>query len=99
MDIVYADKNLALINTPQAPSLKMSVQLIKAARKKLHFIKNAADERDLRNWKGLHYEKLQGDRKGQRSIKINDQWRLVFTIENDTVPARITVLEICDYHD
>lgn len=99
MDIVYADKDLALINTHQASGLKMSVQLIKAARSKLNFIKGAVDERDLRNWKGLHFEKLKGDRKGQCSIRLNNQWRLIFTIENDTVPARLTVLEICDYHD
>jgi proteic killer suppression protein len=61
-------------------------------------IRAAPDERTLRNLKSLHYEKLLGDRKGQRSIRINQQWRLVFTINTECTPNKITVLAVEDYH-
>lgn len=61
-------------------------------------LRAAPDERTLRNWKSLHYEKLEGDRTGQRSIRLNKQWRLVFTLDSGLRPPKITVLSIEDYH-
>jgi proteic killer suppression protein len=58
----------------------------------------APDERTLRNWKSLHYEKLKGDRKGQRSIRLNGQWRLVFILDEATLPPTIAVVAVEDYH-
>lgn len=58
----------------------------------------AEDERTLRNWKSLHYEKLKGDREGQRSVRLNDQYRLIFLLDADTSPPKIIVLGIEDYH-
>jgi proteic killer suppression protein len=58
----------------------------------------APDERTLRNWKSLRYKKLEGDRKGQRSIRINDQWRIVFTLDESVQPPTIAILAIEDYH-
>ena len=49
-------------------------------------------------WKSLHYEKLSGDRSGQKSIRLNKQWRLVFTLDSERQPPKITVLAIEDYH-
>lgn len=99
MDVRYADQRLAAVETERAAiDTKLPISVIQAYRRKLVVIKAAPDERTLRNWKSLHYEKLSGDREGQRSIRINDQWRVVFTIETDCQPNRITVLSIEDYH-
>jgi proteic killer suppression protein len=99
MEVLYADERLAVVETDRAAiETKLPVSVIAAYRRKLVVIRAAPDERTLRNWKSLHYEKLHGDREGQRSIRINDQWRMVFTINTDRQPNRITVLAIQDYH-
>ena len=61
-------------------------------------LRAAIDDRSLRNWKSLHYEKLKGDREGQRSIRVNNQYRIVFELDEETEPQTITVLAIEDYH-
>ena len=99
MNIVFADKKLALIETDQAGEIQLSIGVIKSARRKLVVLRAAVDDRSLRNWKSLHYEKLKGDREGQRSIRINDQCRMIFLLDETAIPdATITVLEIEDYH-
>ncbi len=56
---------------------------------------NAATElRDLRSPPGNRLELLQGNRVGQHSIRINDQWRICF-VWTDAGPMQV---EIVDYH-
>jgi len=99
MDVEFRDKKLALIETDRAAAeTGLAIALIESARDKLNYIRQAVDERDLRNWKSLHFEKLEGDRSGQRSIRLNKQFRLVFTLDNERIPPKITVLSIEDYH-
>ena len=98
MRVVFADDELALIETDQAGSTRLGVAVIKSARRKLTILRAAVDDRSLRNWKSLHYEKLTGDREGQRSIRLNLKWRLVFTLNTEIIPPIMTVLEIVDYH-
>lgn len=98
MEVRFADKSLALVETEQAARLALPPAVIIAARKKLQFLRAAVDERDLRNWQSLHFEKLSGDRKGQHSIRLNKSWRLVFSLESHGGPHVVTVLEIVDYH-
>ncbi|MGB3291469.1 MAG: type II toxin-antitoxin system RelE/ParE family toxin [Phormidesmis sp.] len=57
----------------------------------------AKDERDLYALKGLHFEKLKG-RKGERSIRLNQQWRLILSIEEDEEGAYLQIIDIEDYH-
>lgn len=97
MEVVFADATLELIETVEAGATRLPVGVIKSARRKLVLLRAAVDDRSLRNWKGLHYEKLRGDREGQRSIRLNDQYRMVFTL-SDTEPLTVTVLSIEDYH-
>ena len=49
---------------------------------------------DLRFPPGNHLEELKGDRSGQHSIRIDDQWRICF-VWTDQGPANV---EIVDYH-
>ena len=49
---------------------------------------------DLRVLPGNHLEELKGDRAGQHSVRINDQWRICF-VWTDQGPADV---EIVDYH-
>lgn len=98
MDVELEDARLALIETDRAAETKLPVAVIQSARRKLNVIRAAPDERTLRNWKSLHYEKLKGDRTDHRSIRLNSQWRLVFRLEDSSAPARIVVLSVEDYH-
>lgn len=97
MELEFDDDDLRAIETDEAGSLGLSIAVIKSARRKLILLRSAPDERTLRNWKSLHYEKLSGKREGQRSIRLNDQWRLVFKLL-ETTPPKILVIEIVDYH-
>jgi proteic killer suppression protein len=66
----------------------------RAARKKLLMLNRAADLADLRVPPGNRLEALKGDRVGQHSIRINDQWRICFVWRGgDAYDAEIT-----DYH-
>lgn len=98
MEIEFRDSRLALIETSRATETRLAISIITSCRQKLVVLRAAPDERTLRNWKSLHYEKLEGDRAGQRSIRLNKQWRLVFTLNSDVTPPKITVLSIEDYH-
>ncbi len=98
MKVEFADPKLALIETDDAAKTKLPVALINSFRKKSVIIRAAVDERDLRNWKSLHYEKLEGFKDERRSIRLNKQWRVVFTIDTECRPNQITVLSVEDYH-
>lgn len=63
------------------------------ALRKLRQIHTARELRDL-NLPGNQLEKLSGDRKGQYSIRINDQWRICF----DWKDGDAENVEITDYH-
>lgn len=60
----------------------------------------ALDERDLYANKGLHFEKLAGQRgkQGQRSLRLNQQWRLIVTLEKDKDGSLLLIIDIEDYH-
>jgi toxin HigB-1 len=67
--------------------------LVKVARRKLRCLNAAGDLGDLRSPPGNHLEALTGDRKGQDSIGINDQFRVCFVWTTEG-PAEV---EIVDY--
>jgi proteic killer suppression protein len=98
MRVIFVDDSLALIETDEAGSTRLPVAVIKSARRKLTVLRAAIDDRSLRNWKSLHYEKLKGDREGLRSIRLNDQYRMVFELDEEAEPKTVTVLNIEDYH-
>jgi proteic killer suppression protein len=66
------------------------------ARLKLDRLEAAVTLRDLAVLPGNHFEALKGDRKGQYSIRINDQWRVCFDW-TEAAPGPSNV-EIVDYH-
>lgn len=66
------------------------------AEMKLDQLDAAASLKDLAALPGNRFEALKGDRKGQYSIRINDQWRICFEWP-DRSPGPVNV-EIVDYH-
>jgi len=63
-------------------SRRISPQIRKSAARKLLALDAANDLKDLRNPPGNHLEELKGDRAGQHSIRINDQFRICFVWTN-----------------
>ena len=90
MDVEFRDKTLALIETDRAAETRLPISVINSLRQKLVVIRAAPDERTLRNWKSLHYEKMDGD---ERSIRINKQFRLIFTLNTESRPNNNDHLE------
>lgn len=64
------------------------------ARVKLARLGAISSIQDLQEIRGNRFEKLSGDRKGQFSIRINDQYRICFKWEKENS----TDVEITDYH-
>lgn len=64
------------------------------ALRKLRQLDAAQTLNDLKHPPGNNLEALKGNRKGQHSIRINDQWRICFVLE-DGEASRV---EIVDYH-
>lgn len=77
---------------------RVGPELTKQFRKVMQFIGAAVDDRDLRNYRGLRFEKLDGDRKGQHSVRLNHQFRLILRLTTDGDQRVVTVLELTDYH-
>ena len=69
-------------------------RLQERAREKLKLLDKARSLRDLRVPPGNRLEALSGDRKGQMSIRVNDQWRICFIWQNDSAWST----ELVDYH-
>lgn len=67
---------------------------LKVARRKLRMVHAARDIRDLRVPPGNRLERLSGDREGQYSIRINDQYRVCFEWRDGDAYD----VEIVDYH-
>ncbi len=68
--------------------------LFKTANRRLQAVHNAAVLDDLRSPPGNRLEALRGDRQGQHSIRINDQWRICFRWTEQGAED----VEIVDYH-
>lgn len=68
--------------------------LRRAARRKLQYLHEAADLRDLKVPPGNRLESLKGDWKGFHSIRINDQWQVVFRWSG----GNALDVQIVDYH-
>ncbi|MCE1225156.1 MAG: type II toxin-antitoxin system RelE/ParE family toxin [Geobacteraceae bacterium] len=75
-------------------SRKLPHDIQQVARRKLRMLNNAGKVDDLRSPPQNRLERLSGDREGQWSIRINDQWRVCF-LWNEGTASRV---EICDYH-
>jgi proteic killer suppression protein len=75
-------------------STKLPGNIQQIALRKLRMINNAENINDLRIPPSNRLEKLSGDRAGQYSIRINDQWRICFSWKDNNA----YYVEINDYH-
>jgi toxin HigB-1 len=75
-------------------SKRFPADIARRAARKLEYVDLATQIDDLKVPPGNRLHALEGDRKGQYSISINDQWRICFRfLDGDAFDV-----EICDYH-
>ena len=89
----FADKRTQMVFAGESPKGFPS-GIVKIARRKLKMVDAAVVLADLRAPPGNRLEALTGDRKGQYSIQINEQWRICFV----WTPEGPTAVGIVDYH-
>lgn len=94
MIVSYRDKRTA--DFAGGKRIKAFGGIERSARLKLDRLEAAQTVQDLAALPGNRFEALKGDRKGQYSIRINEQWRICFEWP-DTSPGPVHV-EIVDYH-
>lgn len=63
--------------------LPFSKDIIKAFKKKVQILISVESVDDLKQFRSLNFEALKGDRNGEFSIRLNIQYRLIFTIEKE----------------
>ncbi len=97
-EVSYKDESLERLERDAKYTAGYSEAIVKAFRKRMWAIRNASDERDFREMKSAHFEKLQGDRSHQHSMRLNDQWRLIVELHGKGKDKKIVVVSIADYH-
>ena len=97
MDVRFDDADLDRLETDPSFTAGRSAAIVKRFRRVMQHIRAALDERDLRAWPGLRFEKLEGKRLGQYSMRLNDQFRLIVELEGES-PKVVIVCGIEDYH-
>ena len=89
----HGDRETPTVAQPR-PVRRLPKRIRRRAQRKLVILNNAADLNDLSVPPGNRLEKLSGNREGQYSIRINDQWRICFAWDEGDAYE----VEIVDYH-
>lgn len=98
MEVDFEDESLRRLECEAAYDGGYGHEIAKAFRKRMQLIRAAPDERDFYALKSLHFEKLQGNRVGQCSMRLNEQWRLILRFERRANGKVVVIISIADYH-
>jgi toxin HigB-1 len=98
MKIVFADDSLGLVETSDAGSTRLPAAVIRVARRKLTVLRAAVDDRSLRNWKSLRHETLVGENGDRRFVRLTDDYRMVFELNEQQELLTTTIIAIEAFH-
>jgi toxin HigB-1 len=98
MEVEFRDENLDRLESGELGDGGYSPGIAKAFRKRMQLIRTAPDERDFYTAKSLHYEKLQGNRTHQHSMRLNKQERLILEYKGEGAGKIAIIVGIEDYH-
>ena len=98
MEVSFADSDLDRLETDPQYDAGHAQAIVRAFRRRMQEIRAAVDERTFYQLKSWRFEKLKGDRSHQRSIRLNDQWRLIVEIKKSQPKNTLVVVAIEDYH-
>ena len=97
MEVRFGDDDLDRLESDPRFTANLPAEVVTRYRKVLYFIRQATDERELRAWPALHFEKLTEAMDGEYAMRLNRQWRLLADLEG-TAPNKIVVLRKIDNH-
>lgn len=99
MQVIFACDDLSRLEIDGSYTANYSQVLVKAYRNKINIIRQAINERDFYALKSLHFEKLEGKRRHQHSMRLNEKYRLIIElIESNPNGKVVKIIEITDYH-
>ncbi|MGY4281224.1 proteic killer suppression protein [Bradyrhizobium sp. LM2.7] len=98
MEVEFADANLDRLEIELQFTAAFDRATIKGFRKTMQIILAAPDERDFYALKGLRFEKLEGQRSHQRSMRLTKQWRLIVELHGEAPKKVVRIIGIEDYH-
>jgi proteic killer suppression protein len=98
MDFAFKSDSLDRLYSDPTYSGEWGGAVVKAFRKRMQQIQAAQDERTFYAHRALNFEKLQGSRAGQYSMRLNDQWRLIVELRGEAPSKTVYIIEIVDYH-
>ena len=98
MHVEFQDDDLDRLETDATFTAGFPPEIVRAYRRRLQAIRSAVDERDLYAFRSWRFKKLLGGRSHQRSIRLNDQWRMIVEIKEATPSNIMLIVGIEDYH-
>jgi proteic killer suppression protein len=98
MEVEFADDDLDRLERDLHFTAGFAGEIVRGFRKAMQVIRAAPDERDFYRLRGLHFEKLEGARANQRSIRLNKQWRLIIEFAGQAPNKVVRIVSIEDYH-
>ena len=97
MEVEFDDPDLDRLEVDPRFTAGFAPPIVRGFRKAMQAIRAALDERDLYASKGFHFEKLKA-RSGERSMRLNRQFRLILEVEDGRDGRRARIKGIEDYH-
>jgi toxin HigB-1 len=98
MHFEFKFKKLETLYTEEKGAEKYEKSVVNAFFIVMARISAANSVQDLRNLKSRRLEKLEGKPEGRYSMRLNDQWRLLLTIEKTQDGIYLQILEISDHY-
>lgn len=98
MRFSFKTRKLLLLYEEEKGASKYDAGALAAFFEVLSMIDSAPDERTLYELKSLHFEKLKGNRKHERSLRLNKQWRLIVEVLKNEEGSYLLIKDIEDYH-
>jgi proteic killer suppression protein len=77
-------------------------QIVKKYQQSVFILKSVLRAEDLYRYNGLRYEKLQGNKKGIESVRVNDQYRIEFTTKQilfETIVTICNIIELSNHYN
>ena len=93
MEVEFDDESLHRLETDATCSVG-DPAIDRGFRKVMQAIRAAVDERDFYAMKSLRFEKLEGARSHERSMRINKQWRLILELVGTAPNKKVRVKKI-----
>ena len=98
MEVEFADESLDRLEIDVQFTAGFDRATVKGFRKVMQVIRAAPDEREFYALKSLHFEKLEGARAHERSMRITKKWRLILELRGEAPNKIVKVKGIEDYH-